>query len=203
MDIKTKLKFLRTESGMTQKELSKLAEVPYPTIQKYERGLFQPQQPNIDKMAAAFGISALCFQDLPDILNSSDRFALLALPISERLKTIRLSAAYNQLDFATTIVCHAANMDSIVLSDPTLKKCLQEIKQIENGEIQPDKGLLWNIAEALSIPFDALDTEAKEETDNDQPLTNLFNLIKQLNTDGIQKVEDYVIDISALPKYRK
>lgn len=51
MKFKHKLKTLRKKAVLTQKQLSELSGIPLTTIQKYERGVFEPKIQNLYKLA--------------------------------------------------------------------------------------------------------------------------------------------------------
>lgn len=70
MNIGEKIKYLRRQHGITQQELSKAAGIPLVTLQQYERGVRkQPRFEQIEKISAAFGISADKLLDLSELLN--------------------------------------------------------------------------------------------------------------------------------------
>lgn len=57
MNIGEKIKNLRTEKGMTQKELSKLSGIAEITIRKYENHDRQPKVEQVQKLAAALKVT--------------------------------------------------------------------------------------------------------------------------------------------------
>lgn len=197
MEAVEKIKFLRNNSRYTQKELAELSNISFRSIQQYEAGNRKPKQDKLEKMAEALNIPVQCFLSLNDLITNQSPF-LLSLPINQRIRTIRLSAGYDVTDFATTIVCYAAGTDSILLNDPVLKRCKNEIKAIEDGMIQPEEGILYNIAGALNIPIDILIDREPEQPDN-----NLLHKINQLNDEGKQRLDNYIDDLLSIDKYRK
>lgn len=50
MKISERIKKFREEKEITQKELSDLTGIPLTTIQKYERGIFEPKLDNLKKL---------------------------------------------------------------------------------------------------------------------------------------------------------
>lgn len=67
MTVGEKIKEFRKEKGLTQKELSKLADIPLPTLQKYETGKFNPKVEAIKKIAAALDIPLLRFANVAGV----------------------------------------------------------------------------------------------------------------------------------------
>lgn len=57
MDFKTRLKELRLESGLTQKDLGKAIEVGRTTISEYESGKIVPKQEGLLRLANHFNVS--------------------------------------------------------------------------------------------------------------------------------------------------
>ena len=72
MTIGDKIKFLRKEKGMTQKQLSELSGVQVKTIQRYEYGSHEPTQKTLKKIADAISVPLSYFyeDELPEIKDS-------------------------------------------------------------------------------------------------------------------------------------
>lgn len=58
MDINEKIKELRTEKGLTQKELSKALGIGQSTISEWEKGIYEPTASAIKVLAIYFDVSA-------------------------------------------------------------------------------------------------------------------------------------------------
>lgn len=65
-----KIRLIRTEQGLTQKQLGVMAGIAEPTIRRYELGKLNPKLDTLDKIADALGVGALVL--LPD--DDRDRF---------------------------------------------------------------------------------------------------------------------------------
>ena len=57
MDFKEKIKVLRREAGLTQRETAEKIGVTYRTYQNYEAGVSAPQSMVLAKLARLFGVS--------------------------------------------------------------------------------------------------------------------------------------------------
>jgi transcriptional regulator with XRE-family HTH domain len=58
-----KLKQVRKEKGLTQKELSEQSEIPLPTIRSYEQGQSKPSWESVVALATALGVSTEAFRE--------------------------------------------------------------------------------------------------------------------------------------------
>lgn len=56
MSIAERIKTIRKEKGLTQKQLAELSGLLEPTIRKYESGKVQPKSENLNKIANALGV---------------------------------------------------------------------------------------------------------------------------------------------------
>jgi transcriptional regulator with XRE-family HTH domain len=69
-----KLRELRTEKGLRQKELAKMVGLHYNHIGRYERGESQPTADALKRLAKAFGVSVDC------MVGESPDSAMMAAP---------------------------------------------------------------------------------------------------------------------------
>lgn len=58
MNINEKIKELRTEKGLTQKELSKVLGIGQSTISEWEKGIYEPTASAIKMLAIYFNVTA-------------------------------------------------------------------------------------------------------------------------------------------------
>lgn len=58
MSINEKIKELRTEKGLTQKELSKVLGIGQSTISEWEKGIYEPTASAIKMLAIYFNVTA-------------------------------------------------------------------------------------------------------------------------------------------------
>lgn len=84
MTVGEKIKEFRKEKGLTQKELSKMADIPLPTLQKYETGKFNPKVEAVKKIAAALDIPLLRFANVAGV-------AISELPENDRKLYVSLA----------------------------------------------------------------------------------------------------------------
>lgn len=56
MSVAERIKTIRKEKGLTQKQLAELTGLLEPTIRKYESGKVQPKSENLNKIANALGV---------------------------------------------------------------------------------------------------------------------------------------------------
>lgn len=74
MNIGEKIKYFRTQKGITQGALAELSEIHPVSIRKYETNKMQPQPPQIEKIAAALNVS---YSALNGVSNSGLRLETL------------------------------------------------------------------------------------------------------------------------------
>lgn len=74
MTIGEKIKYFRTQKGITQGTLAELSEIHPVSIRKYETNKMQPQPPQIEKIAAALNVS---YSALNGVSNSGLRLETL------------------------------------------------------------------------------------------------------------------------------
>lgn len=67
MTIGEKIKYYRTQLGLTQKQLAELSSLHLVSIKKYETNKMQPQLPQIEKLASALNIGTNALINLDDL----------------------------------------------------------------------------------------------------------------------------------------
>ena len=70
-----RLKALRKEAGLTQKELAKQIETSQPSYQYWEKGTRKPSRENIKKLATIFNVSTDYLLGNSDIKNPEDELS--------------------------------------------------------------------------------------------------------------------------------
>lgn len=61
-----RLRALREQQGLTQKELGELVEMSHQAVARLETGNIQPTWPTVCKLAEALGVKTDEFRDTPD-----------------------------------------------------------------------------------------------------------------------------------------
>lgn len=125
MNIGKKIKLLRKENNMTQKELALKIDVSPPTVTKYENGQLEPNLNILVKISQLFNIS---IDDLLEInisvkdnftQNSTDSDALVKSFIIHVIKTSNIDIKLDSIDDRTKILMYNLTYASIksVLDD--------------------------------------------------------------------------------------
>lgn len=125
MNIGKKIKLLRKENNMTQKELALKIDVSPPTVTKYENGQLEPNLNILVKISQLFNIS---IDDLLEInisvkdnftQNSTDSDALVKSFIIHVIKTSNIDVKLDSIDDRTKILMYNLTYASIksVLDD--------------------------------------------------------------------------------------
>ena len=64
MTIGERIRMIRKEKKLTQKQLGELCNIAEPTIRRYELGGLNPKIQTIEKIAKALGVPTSCFIEL-------------------------------------------------------------------------------------------------------------------------------------------
>ncbi|HFV2627353.1 TPA: helix-turn-helix domain-containing protein [Streptococcus agalactiae] len=84
-----KLKTLRTEAGLTQKELAKIIQTSQQNIAYWEKGSRNPKHKSIEKLANVFNVSTDYLLGNTDLKNPND------LDIEKVKQNLKKSLGYN------------------------------------------------------------------------------------------------------------
>ena len=143
MKFNERLKTLRLEKGITQKDLGKMIGVGRTTISEYESGKIVPKQDGLIKIAEYFNVSVDYLTGVSDVMQET-RFKLpkTDLNIDIKLKqTIRLldivGKGNNQKLLYKTVKCHneVLTATQLELIKDVLTNALQLIEKICNSDI--------------------------------------------------------------------
>lgn len=125
-----RLKLLREEKYLTQEELGKAFNITDATINRYEKGLRQPDTETLKKLADFFNVSVDYLLGRTDIRNNVER-------ISEAIKDEK-----DLLDFWTTLKdrpdLQLLFKQTKDLTDKDIKQILKIIKTFEDEEDMND-----------------------------------------------------------------
>ena len=104
MTIGEKIKYCRKQIGITQDKLAELTGIHPVSIRKYETNKMQPQPPQLEKIAAALGVSY-------NALNGSDTAGL-------RLETV------GDLMGVLMVLCNSNSTFSLVSAISSIAACV-------------------------------------------------------------------------------
>lgn len=125
-----RLKELRLEMNLTQIELAKIFNTTHSTINRYEKGIHQPDTDTLNKLADFFNVSTDYLLNRTDIRNNAER-------ISEAIKDEK-----DLLDFWTTLKdrpdLQLLFKQTKDLADKDIKQILKIIKTFEDEEDMND-----------------------------------------------------------------
>lgn len=210
MDTNQKIKMIRSEAKMSQKELAAAAKIPLRTLQRYELGDTVPKSDYLINICSALNVNVLAFTIFHDLITDHG-IALTNLPLKDRIKTIRIAAGMSRNELAALTTSQSKSTVSITEDD---------IRMIEDGVIQPTQAALTIIATVLDVPADMLipnvnisDSTVQAEAfrlledmqSESRPiyLSQLKNAVRLLNNNGIWEITRYAEIISKIESYRR
>lgn len=211
------IRFLRKEKGLTQKELSEKTGIATITIQGYEADKYKPRQDKIEKLAAAFDVPTLCFEDYSESI-ALQRLHLTKLSVGKRVQVLRIWKCYTLEDLAIRM--------NEYWEEP-LSKSIEFVEGIEeeNGSISYNVAL--NLSKIFNVPiemFNFTDTDSADRfADLDEKsiprYTNkimsdfsinttlnaneqlVIDTYRKLNALGKSRIKELATDFSNLEKY--
>ena len=92
-----KIKQLRSDRGLTQRQLSEKSGVIETTIRKYELGTQNPKMENLQKLAGALGVPAYTLIDEPEVVEVQRNF-FWRTDLDEKLKQVGCSVGFYEED---------------------------------------------------------------------------------------------------------
>ena len=181
MTIGEKIKFLRKERGMTQKQLADASGVCSRLIQRYEYGDGIPNTDTLLKISSGIGVDinefSECSGKLPYSISHENQNNFV--PVGDRIKIIRKEKGYSQQKLA----------DLTGLARIT-------IAQYETNKYQPSEQNLNKIADTLSIPVSCFYEDELPELELSPKLSTdeleLLSLFNSLDSTGKLKLLEYV-----------
>lgn len=195
-----KIRIIRKESGIQQKDLAAAAKMPVRTLQRYELGEYAPKTDYLINICRVLGVNILAFTDWNELI--TDHAATLrALPIAEKIKTLRYAAG---MDFKKLEAVSKAKTKTAITA--------AEVKKIEEGKKRPSEAFLNIFATTLDIPNDILTDVPTPEPQtaelglkglDDIYMEQLINLSKLLNNDGIKELSHAAEILLKIDSYRK
>ena len=142
MKFNERLKLLRTDLGLTQKDLGERIGVGRTTISEYESGKIVPKQDGLIELAKVFNVSVDYLTGITDVSREQCKLPKTDLHIDIRLKeTIRLLDIINKGNSTKLIYknvrCHKEVLTpiQIELTKEVLKNALQLIEKICDSEM--------------------------------------------------------------------
>ena len=142
MKFNERLKILRTELGITQKELGQKIGVGRTTISEYESGKIVPKQDGLLELAKVFNVSVDYLTGVTDVSREHRKLPKTDLHIDIRLKEmIRLidviNISNNDKLIFKSVKCHREVLTPIQseLTKEVLKNALQLIEKICDSDV--------------------------------------------------------------------
>lgn len=124
MEFKDRLRDLRKEKGLTQKQLSEMAGISFTSYGKYERGERIPDIVNMTALAQVLEIS------VAELAGDLDRYRSYQNLVSDMDPKIDLPSTLNKnmIDVIRTVFKNAQTVAGILLNDVSLKD--DDLKQV-------------------------------------------------------------------------
>ena len=142
MKFNERLKLLRTDLGLTQKDLGERIGVGRTTISEYESGKIVPKQDGLLELAKVFNVSVDYLTGVADVSREQYKLPKTDLNIDVRLKeTIRLLDIIGKGNSTKLIYknvrCHkkVLTQPQLELTKEVLKNALQLIEKICDSEM--------------------------------------------------------------------
>ncbi|GMQ58959.1 hypothetical protein AN1V17_33560 [Vallitalea sediminicola] len=181
-----RLKLLRKNKNLSQKDLAKTLNISPSTIGMYEQGRRQPDTKTLQHIANYYGVS------IDYLLGQTDNsipYSIKRVPLKDRLKEIRITNKLNAKEFG----------GKFGIAEST-------ISLYESGKRNPNKELLIKIADNFNISTDYL----LGRTDNPTPYNKKVNsndrhIDKRLNEliEEVEKTDNLIFDGSNIDEQTK
>ena len=172
MDFGNKLKELREESCLTQKQMAEILGVAKSNISKYESNTIEPSMDTLKKISTHFGISLdilLGTEDLTESKNLNiNQKDIPTITVGKQLKQLRNELGKSQIE-----VCEALHIEQSTLAN------------YENEKRIPKIDILIKIASYYNVSVDYL-------LGNDVPKETSAKPNKE--TSNIGKQEEHITD---------
>lgn len=157
---KERLKALRKEAGLTQKDMARNFGTSQPSYQQWESGKRTPNSDNLEKLANFFNVSTDYLIGLSDTKTTAQAIEIPnTSTFAQRLKALRKEAGLTQKEIA----------EQLGIKQPTYA-------QWENGRVKPKAETLEKFSNFFNVSTDYLlgHTDIKT-TPSDTDLLTLLN----------------------------
>lgn len=118
MEVGKKIKELREEKGITQRELAKKINVMDKTISKWENGILEPNMESLKKLADYFNVSIECFYGEEKSIKKKKYNALdgllLGVPMAVGLLAI-VMVSLNKFNMNALLILFGISLCSIII----------------------------------------------------------------------------------------
>lgn len=194
MTIGEKIRAIRKEKGMTQKQLADICKMADSAIRKYESGQVVPKMEMIQRIAKALGVPASQLMNHSmQVQMEADGVNRILLRAQEKYQLAEKSGAGKaELDGLTEVIATARELLKELSSEQELHASAEQQAQtaIERAEAlsQQQKGV------AIETP------EHRERKENSEALLALFD---EFTTEGQREVLTRVRELSFVPGFRK
>ena len=173
IQIGDRIKEFRKISGLTQKEMASLANIPYSTYSNYENNNREPNKEQLDKI-----------------------LHILDIPLSALIGTSPLDRLYR------TLMSERHDLQKSNSYEPTEKKkslekydeAIAEVKERYKGHFK-DNSIIDPLLESISREY-VLST-------SDKKLEKMVEIFSKLNSFGKDKAIEHVEMLAKIPEYRK
>lgn len=198
MTIGEKIRTIRKEKGMTQKQLADRCKMADSAIRKYESNQVVPKMEMVERIANALGVPAT------QLMNRSLQIQMEADGVNRIL-----SRAEEKYRLAEEGGAEKAELDSLAEVVATAKELLTELSSEQEIHIAAEQQAQAAVerAEALSQQQQeakkgvAIETpEHRERKENSEALLTLFD---EFTTEGQREVLNRVRELSFIPGFRK
>ena len=199
MTIGEKIRIIRKEKGMTQKQLADRCKMADSAIRKYESNQVVPKMEMVERIANALGVPAT------QLMNRSLQIQMEADGVHRIL-----SRAEEKYRLAEESGAEKAELDSLAEVVATAKELLAELsgeKELHVSAEQQAQAALAR-AEALSQHQQEIDKkettfETPEHREREENSKLLLTLFDEFTTEGQREVLNRVRELSFIPGFRK
>ncbi|MDY2627783.1 MAG: helix-turn-helix transcriptional regulator [Lachnospiraceae bacterium] len=227
INIGNRLKFLRREQKLTQKELAEKSGIQIRALQRYEANASHPKYTTMQSISEALQLPVQCFLEHNELIEQHEGY-LCSLSQGNRLKLLRICSELEISDLTKSIIMLHNNEkeymdgDRIVFNKAVSLTAL--INSIESGSDEISNELAHDISTVLRVPVNLVTykpemsaaeiiysrsiDDKKEKPSSNALKANSVNSLKILlrtiswfNDAGIEKLLDYARDLASMEKY--
>lgn len=178
-----KIKGIRKEKGLTQKELAKQTGLSLDSIQGYEQNKYKPRFEQLKKITTALHCNA------GELLDNRLTM-MITSPISVKDGVLFLENSYFDSKFGTGDIYN-------LLDDIHKKKFLEAISKQCGEEIKEVK-----FSPTRFSPIRLMGPSTEKVSKQDMVSKKINNNLKKLNKQGQEKLYNYSCDLLKIPEYR-
>lgn len=188
MTIGERIKKIRTETGLSQKEVAKRLGVSQPSYAQYESGKRKPKYETLVKIAQALNADSSMF-----------------IPIETVMELPEFRTDIYGTDLRN--ILHSLEQDNCCISKQrsapivkSIKKCMKDALKLKSSEEIKTYYSDANIKYSQWVLHEFLDQYKEYD------ISDIWNLVNNYNslTDSAQsKIDEYILDLLEIPVYRR